>query len=489
MQSESSQPKFAKISSSLASRLQKGVSRRSFLKGSMVGTAGAMALPTIITRGLYGADIAPPPPSKRIQVAQIGVGRMGTGDMGSIMKLPQARVVAISDLDSKRLEKAKGDVEKFYSKTEKDVAIKTFADYHELLARPDIDAVVVSVPDHWHAQVAIEAVLAGKDVYLQKPMTYSIAEAQALRKVVKAKDRILQVGSQQRSSFPFRRATELVRNGHIGKIKTVQIGLGKDKPSGKKPAPEEVPSNLNYDVWQGPVAEQPYMEGRVHPQKGIGRPGWITTECYGLGMITNWGAHHIDIAQWGIGMELSGPVTIESQAEFMTDDVWTVHTGYHIELTYANGVKLILDDKNEVGIKFEGEEGWVFCTRGAEKVTDSDPNLPGAKKSPIRASSPKILEAKIADGGKVWMPSTNHYLNWLEGVAAHKETIAPVDQAGRSVSTCALAWIGMKLKRKLTWDPVKEEFVGDDEANAMRSRKPRAAAYDIDAIIKKANIS
>lgn len=474
-----------RLSRGFLSQLQQGVTRRTFLKGS-AATAGVLSLPTIITNGLYGADASP---GKRIQVAQIGLGRMGTGDMGSVMKLPQARVMAVCDLDSKRLEAGKAAVEKFYSKDESKVDVKTYADYHELLARPDIDAVVVSVPDHWHAQVAIEAVLAGKDVYLQKPMTYSIAEAQALCKAVKAKGRILQVGSQQRSQMSFRRATELVRNGAIGKIKTVQIGLGKDKPSGKKPAPEPVPANLNYDVWQGAVAEQPYMEGRVHPQKGIGRPGWITTECYGLGMITNWGAHHIDIAQWGIGMELGGPVTIESQAEFMTDDVWTVHTGYHIELTYSNGVKLILDDKNEVGIKFEGEEGWVFCTRGAEKVTDSDPNLPAAKKAPLRASDKKILDFKVPEGGKVWMPSTNHYLNWLEGVAAHKETIAPVEQGAKSVTTCALSWIGMKLKRKLTWDPAKEEFVGDDEANAMRSRKPRAAAYDIDAILKKANIS
>ncbi|MCX7007532.1 MAG: Gfo/Idh/MocA family oxidoreductase [Kiritimatiellaeota bacterium] len=267
--------------------------RRSFLKRSMLGAAGVLVFPNLILpRSAFGAEASP---NRRLQIAQIGIGRMGTGDMGGMLKHPQARVVAVCDLDSKRLGIAKDIVEKYYKKAgESAVAVKDYHDYHDVLARPDIDAVVVSVPDHWHALVALEAVLAGKDVYVPKPLTYSILEAQLLRAAVQAKDRILQVGSQQRSSGSFRSATELVRDGHIGKIKTVQIGLGADKPSGKKPAPQPVPENLDYERWLGPAPQQPYMEGRVHPQSNTsGRPGWITTEDFGLGMITNWGAHHI----------------------------------------------------------------------------------------------------------------------------------------------------------------------------------------------------
>ena len=464
-------------------------SRRSFLRHSLLGAAGVIAFPNLLLpRSAFGAESSP---NRRLQIAQIGIGRMGSGDMSGMLKHPQARVVAVCDLDSKRLAIAKETVEKFYKKAgESAVDIKSYHDYHDVLARPDIDAVVVSVPDHWHALVALEAVLAGKDVYCQKPLTYSILEAQLLRKAVLAKDRILQVGSQQRSSPSFRNATELVRDGHIGKIKSVQIGLGVDKPSGKKPAPQPVPANLDFERWLGPAPQQPYMEGRVHPQNSTGaRPGWITTEDFGLGMITNWGAHHIDIAQWGIGMELSGPHTIAAHADFMHDDMWTVHTGYHVALDYAGGVQVVLDTKNEVGIKFEGEHGWIFCTRGPEKVTASDGNAPAkGKKAALRASDPQILLAKLSAGAKVWQASTNHYFNWIDAALAHKQPIAPVEQAARSLSTCALSWIGMKLNRKLTWDPDQEAFIGDDEANAMRFRKPRSAEFDITAIAHKAGL-
>ena len=256
---------------------------------------------------------------------------MGRVDMSGVMAHPPARIVAVCDLDSKRLAAGKKMAEDFYKKKgESDVDVKTFHDYHEVLARPDIDAVVVTVPDHWHALVAIEAAIAGKHIYVQKPVTYDIAEAIGLRTAVQAKKIILQTGSQQRSEHPwgsFRKASEAVRNGRIGRLKTIKIGIGLDQPSGHAPAPMPVPKNLDYERWLGPAPEQPYMERRVHPQNSLeGRPGWITTEDFGLGMITNWGAHHVDIAHWAMGQELGGPLTIDSHAEFMTNDVWTVHS-------------------------------------------------------------------------------------------------------------------------------------------------------------------
>jgi predicted dehydrogenase len=404
-------------------------------------------------------------------------------------------MVAVCDLDSKRVEIARNTVETFYkSKGEANVAIKTYHDFHDVLSNPDIDAVIVSVPDHQHALVAVQAVLAGKDVYVQKPLTYAISEAIALRTAVKAKNRILQTGSQQRSEKPwntFRVASEAVRNGRIGKVQTVKIGIGIDRIKGVKPAPQTPPATFDYERWLGAAPEQPYMEFRCHPQDSIeGRPGWITTEDFGLGMITNWGAHHMDIAQWALGMELGGPLSVDARAEFMKDDVWTVHTTYHAEMIYPGDIKLILDNSFTNGILFEGTEGTVFCARGSEKVTASDPvSTVDNKKGPLWASNDKILYPRVGPEGKIWMPSPDHYRNWLESIISRKDPIAPVDQSSRSLEACAVAWIGMKLGRKLTWDPKKEEFPGDKEANAMLSRKARKPEYDLALIMKKAGLA
>ncbi len=463
--------------------------RRSFLKtGAGVG-AGLIFLPNLIRGSLFAATT----PSKRIQVAQIGCGRMGHTDMEGVLGCPQARIVAVCDLDSKRVAIAKQMAETFYHKKgEAGVEVKAYHDYREVLLRSDIDAVVVSTPDHWHALVAVEAALAGKHLYVQKPVTYSIAEAIALRIAVQAKKVVLQTGSQQRSERPFvafRPASEAVRNGRIGKLHTVKIGIGLDKPSGKAPKPMEVPANLDFDRWLGPAPEQPYMEGRVHPQDGFTRPGWITTEDFGLGMITNWGAHHMDIAQWAMGQELGGPLTIEARAQFMRDDVWTVHHTYHVEMIYPDNVQVIMDNSFENGIRFEGADGWVFCARGAEKVTASDGNAadPADKKGPLRASDLKIL-APLGANATRWAPSRNHYANWIGSIAANAQPVAPIEQSSRSLEACATAWIGMKLGRKLTWDAAKEQFVGDEEANALRSRKARRAEFDICEILKKAGL-
>jgi len=463
--------------------------RRSFLKTSIAGAAGLAVLPNIMPRSLFAADA----PSKRINVVLIGCGREGTEDVKGAMAHPLVRVVGVCDLDKKRLAAAQRMISNHYEKKgESEASVSTFHDYHDVLARSEIDAVIVSVPDHQHALVASSAAIAGKHIYVQKPLTYSIAESIALRTAVRAKKVILQAGSQQRSEHPFtafRPASEAARNGRLGKLTRIEVGIGIDKPSGKPPAAMPVPVNLDYERWLGPAPEQPYMEGRVHPQEGLGRPGWITTEDFGLGMITNWGAHHLDITQWGMGMELSGPQTIEATAQFMKNDLWTVHQGYHVEMNYANGVQVVLDNKFENGIKFIGTEGWVFCARGAVRVTSSDPNIPtDPSKGPLRASDVKILSPLPADA-KRWPKSPNHYFNWIDSIIANQDPIAPVDQAGRSLQACATAWIAMKLGRKLTWDPDQEMFVNDDAANALRDRKARSAQYDIHALLKKAKIT
>jgi predicted dehydrogenase len=452
----------------------KRTSRREFLATAARGGAGLLVLPGVACRGLSprgrGLD--------RIQVAQIGCGRMGREDMAAVLKVPLARVVAVCDLDSKRLAAGKELAEEFYRKQgEASPWVRAFADYRELLGRRDVDAVVVSTPDHWHARIAIDAALARKHLYVQKPITYDVAEAIALRRAVLAREVVLQTGSQQRSEEPwpaFRPACEAVRNGRVGRLREVRIGLGVDQPSGKKPAPMAVPPNLDYERWLGAAPQQPYMQGRVHPQDSLSaRPGWITTEDFGLGMITNWGAHHVDVAQWAMGQELSGPLAVEARAEFMIDDLWTVHRGYHVEMDYPGGARVLIDGEFEVGLRFEGDEGWIFVTRGGADA--------------VRASDPKLLEPLPA-GATRFPPSRNHYSNWLEAIRAGREPVAPIDQAARSLEACYVAWVAMKLRRKLRWDAAHERFDGDSEANAMLRRDPRKSDYDALAAVRRAGL-
>lgn len=470
-------------------------SRRRFLQSTLAGSAGLVLAPSFLPASvLYGQGASP---SRRIQIAQIGCGRMGTEDMlGTIKHTDLCRIVAVCDLDSKRLAAAKAKAEAFYAeKGETRVDVAAYRDFREVLARRDIDAVIVTPPDHWHAIVALEAVLAGKDLYVQKPLTYDIHEAVLLRNAVRAKQRILQTGSQQRSSQPwntFRLATEAVRNGRIGRVHTVRIGIGQDQPKGSPPAPQPVPANLDYDAWLGPAPQQPYMEDRVHPQSGLGRPGWITTEDFGLGMITNWGAHHVDIAHWGLGQELGGPLTVDGRATFMSNDVWTVHHTYHVEMAYPGGVTMILDQEYPNGIRFEGTDGWVFCARGAGLVTASDPGAAAqqqTRRPSLDASNRAILTDPFGPKDVRWPASGDHYRNWLEAMVARVDPIAPVDQAACSLEACAAAWIAMKLGRRVTWDPKREVFGDDAAATALRGRVPRSPAYDVTRIAKAGGIA
>ncbi|HET6897048.1 MAG TPA: Gfo/Idh/MocA family oxidoreductase, partial [Vicinamibacteria bacterium] len=343
----------------------------------------------------------------------------------------------------------------------------------------DIDGVLISTPDHWHALIAIAAVEAGKDVYLQKPASLTIAEGRALSNAVKRTGRIFQIGSQQRSTVQFRYAAELVRNGRIGQVKTVEVGLPGD-PSGEVEPEMPVPKNLDYDMWLGSTPAVYYTEKRVHPQVGYDRPGWLRCEQFGAGMITGWGAHHIDSAHWGMDTELTGPVEIWGTAEFPKSGLWDVHGPFKTEALYANGVHMIVSGDFPNGIKFIGTNGWIFVSRGNEKVTASDPVAKLNDTTALQASDPKIIKSVIGPT-EIHLPeSKEHHLNWLESVKSRKPPIAPVEVAHRSCSACLLHHAAMKLKRKLYWDPAAERFKNDDEANAMLSR-PQRAPYAIGA--------
>jgi predicted dehydrogenase len=457
-------------------------SRRDFCR--VVGAATAAAgFPMIIPARLLGADA----PSNRIRVGQIGCGRIATGhDMPGVFKSDLADIVAVCDLDSKRAALAKLNVEKMYQdKGANAPEISVHARYEELLARRDVDAVVISTPDHWHAELALAAVRARKDVYLQKPMTMTHAEGMLLREAVARTGCILQVGSQQRSWGPneqFRKACEFVRSGRVGRLRRVEIGLPID-PTAPDDPEQPVPPNLNYNMWLGPTPEVYYTEQRVHPQRDINsRPGWLRNESYCLGMITGWGSHHFDTAHWGMNLELTGPSRVEGKGEFPSNKIWNVHGAYHVELTYPGNILLTVTDKFPNGIRFIGEEGWIFVSRDPQSAaTSSDPASKPTSLKPLDASNEKLLDPK---GLVVELPrSLEHHKNWLECVKSRQTPLAPAPIAHRSNTACIVSWIAMKLARPLTWDAKAERFVKDDEANAMLSR-PERPPYGVGRVLR-----
>lgn len=434
----------------------RNLSRRGFLRVSAVLGAG-LALPTIVPSRVFGAGA----PSERITVGCIGVGRMGTGDLREALGFDQVQVVAVCDVDAHRVEAAKTLVESHYAGRTGGAAYQgcaTHGDFRELLARDDIDAVQIVTPDHWHAIPAIEAARAGKDIFLQKPLSLTLEEGRVVSDTVRQCGRIFQIGSQQRSDGRFRKACELVRNGRVGKLHTIKVGFGIDP--GCEPQPVmPVPEWLDYDMWLGPAPWAPYTRRRVHPEKISDRPGWLRISDYSAGMITGWGSHHNDIAQWGMGTEHTGPVEIEGRAEFPKDGLWDVHGEFHIEYTYANGVKVICADntENKQGVVFEGSDGWVYVRRGF-----------------IDAHPKSLLEETIGPDETKLYVSNNHKANFYDCVKSRAETIAPAEVAHRSCSVCLLGDIAMRLGRKLHWDPEKERFANDEQANRMMSRTMRS---------------
>jgi predicted dehydrogenase len=448
--------------------------RRNFLK---LGAAAALGFPSIVPSSVFGQTA----PSNRINVGAIGVGRISRGhDLPGIWQFEHARIMAVCDLDAKRVEAGKTLINGYYSKkTGKPYdGVTGYHNYHDLLANRDIDAVVISTPDHQHAILAVDAVHAKKDVYLQKPASLTIAEGRAMSNAVMASGQILQIGSQQRSWKQFHRACELVRNGRIGEIKHVEIGLPGD-PSGPDAPSMPIPPNLNYDAWLGSTPEVYYTEMRVHPQGDFSRPGWLRCEQFGAGMITGWGAHHVDTAHWGMNTEYTGPAEVWGTAEFPTHGLWNVHGKFLTHAIYANGVTMDISGDFPNGIKFYGSEGWIFVTRD-EMVTPTDPGgKPAAAPQPLVASNPKILDSVIGPDEVHLYQSADQHGNWLECIKSRKAPIAPAEIGHRACSTCLIHHIAMKTKRRLYWDPVKEHFKNDDEANCMLSR-PQRAPYMMD---------
>jgi Predicted dehydrogenases and related proteins len=446
--------------------------RRMFIKRATATAVGTAVFPTIVPSSVFGKNA----PSNKIHIGQIGFGRIARDhDMAETIKYDQAQFIAVCDVDKNRLLDGKKYIDDYYSKKTGNSNYSNatmYDDYKELLLNKDIDAVIISTPDHWHAEPAARAALAKKDIYLQKPTSLTVAEGRFLSDVIKKQGVILQVGTQQRSSPQFRIAAELVRNGRIGKLHTVKIGLPGD-PSGPVAAEMPVPGNLNYDMWLGSTPEIYYTEMRVHPQNNYGRPGWLRCEQFGSGMITGWGQHHFESAAWGMDTEYTGPVSVQAVAEFPKAGLWDVHGDFMVKAEYENGITMYTSGGYPNGIRYEGTEGWIFVSRGNYVASTSDPVAQANSAKALDASKPEILTSGITKNEIHLYESDNQHGNWLDCIKSRKEPISPVEIGHRACTICLISHIAMKVPGKLEWDPNTEKFKNNELANSMLSRSQR----------------
>ena len=443
--------------------------RRMFLKKATATAVGTAVFPTIVPSSVFGKSA----PSNKINIGQIGFGRIAQShDMAETIRYDQAQFIAVCDVDKKRLQDGKKFIDSYYAKkTGKSnySNAKMYDDYNELLLNKDIDAVIISTPDHWHSEPAARAALAKKDIYLQKPTSLTVAEGRFLSDIVKRQGVILQVGTQQRSSPQFRIAAELVRNGRIGKLHTVKIGLPGD-PAGPEAPEMPIPANLNYDMWLGSTPEVYYTEMRVHPQNNYGRPGWLRSEQFGAGMITGWGQHHYDSAAWGMDTEHTGPISVEAVAQFPKSGLWDVHGDFMVKAEYENGITMLTSGGYPNGIRYEGSKGWIFVSRGSYVASASDPVDKEKSSKALDASDPKILTSEIKENEIHLYKSDNQHGNWLDCIKSRKEPISPVEIGHRACTICLISHIAMKVHDKLEWDPKFERFTNNEAANAMLKR-------------------
>ena len=416
-----------------------------------------MWAPTIVPASSLGADghVAP---SNRITIGMIGLGRIVVcQNMKAFLKAPDCQVVALCDVDRWRLALAEERTSVWGGQVKpQDVkGIPRTTDFREVLARKDVDAVMISTPDHWHVPMAIAAVKAGKDVCLEKPITRSIAEGRLLSDAVTKHKRVFRTDSEFRSKKNFHRACELVRNGRIGKLHTIRTGVPFDrfKQPAIKAAP--VPKELDYEMWLGPAPEAPYQEERVHQPHAYSRAGWMRILDYCDGMVTNWGTHLNDIAQWGNNTDRTGPVEVEGKGEYPPKgSLWNVLLQFEVTYRFANGVRMIYKNEKPY-VKFEGSEGWIYTEFGG----------------PVKAEPASLLTTKIG-------PDETHLLlkhekrDFIDCVKTRGQALEDAEVGHRTTSLCHLAHIAVQVGGKLKWDPDKERFTNSDEANKLLAAPP-----------------
>lgn len=449
------------------------LSRRCFLRSS---TAAAVLLPALVPSSVLGADA----PSKRIQVGCVGVGPQGRGVMSNFLPYADCRVVALCDVSKRNLDEGVKMVNGAY----KDEAVKTIHDHRELIGRPDIDALLIATPDHWHVPVALAAARAGKDMYLEKPMGLSVEEDQMLRKVCQEKKVIFQFGTQQRSSQQFRLACELVRNGRIGKLEHINVWSSASKPGGAT-APMPPPADLDYELWLGPAPQTPYTLGKAYDEGGAWKTWWYNYD-YALGFVAGWGVHPLDIAYWGHPDMMKGVIEVSGPGEFPREGACNTSVGWDVRFKFADGVTLQnrgtangaapspINDLSawkqkythivDHGTAFEGADGWVMVDR-----------------TQIRTYPENLIEAKFGEKDTLLTKSSNHVRNFLDSIKSRQPAICPIEDSVQADILCHLSDIATRLNRKLKWDPKKEEFVGDADANRRLKLRTQRAKYAITA--------
>jgi myo-inositol 2-dehydrogenase / D-chiro-inositol 1-dehydrogenase len=400
-------------------------------------------------------------PNSRITVGVIGVGRQTVQvNLKQFLTMPDVQVVAVCDVDAWRLANAKAQVENAYSKQATIGRYKgctTYKDFRELLAAKSIDAVFIGTPDHWHVPMSIEAIKAGKDVSCEKPLMRCIAEGRELSDLVKKHKRVFRTDSEFRTHENFHRAVELVRNGRIGKLHTIRTGVpGTDV--GCPPQPDMlVPPELDYERWQGPAPRAAYTEKRVHPPKSYDRPGWMRHLYYSDGMVSNWGAHLNDIAQWGNNTDRTGPVEVEARGTYPpADSFWNVLLSFEAEYRYANGVRLYYKtlDGDEAYVRFEGSDGWILAEYG----------------KPLQAEPAAVLDSKIRED-EIHFPFKTDKQDFIDAVKSRGQTLEDAEVGHRTLSVCLLAHIAIQVGKKLEWDPAQERFTNSNAANAFVGKR------------------
>lgn len=428
------------------------INRRQFLRRAAGTAVGAISFPYVIPSSALGKDgsIAP---SNRIVMGAIGVGDMGTGDMRGFLNKREVQMVAVCDVDAKHRNNAKRIVDDKYGNNN----CTAYLNYRDLIGRGDLDAVTMALPDHWHGVISIAVVRAGLDIYGQKPLARTIREGRAICDAVKRYGIIWQTGSWQRSVRNFHRASELVRNGRIGKVHRVEVGL----PTGPAGFPYRllsVPQELDWNFWLGPAKWRPYSDfGR-----GDCHWDWRWIMDYSGGQLTDWAGHHIDIAHWGLGLDLSGPTEIEGKGVYPRDGgIYDTPISYKIKCKYANGLEMTIANDRQLpkgmGTAWYGEKGWVHVNRGG-----------------LWAEPDSILKEVIGPNEIKLYKSRDHFQNFLDCVKTRQETITPAEIAHRSISVGLLGEIAMLTGRKLKWDPEKEHFIGDGDADRLLSRPMRS---------------
>ncbi len=425
------------------------ISRRRFLKTATGAAAGAIAFPYIVPSSVLGRGGAVAP-SNRITMGCIGVGIQGTWDMRGFLSRREVQIVAVCDVDKEHREAAKKEVDEKYGNRD----CVTYLDFRNIIGRDDISALAIAVPDHWHSIPAIMGAKAGKDIHAQKPLARTIREGRAICDAVKRYGIVWQTGSQQRSDESFRRACELVRNGRIGKVKRVEVGLPTGGMGGNYPV-APVPYGLDWDFWLGPAPWRPYIKfGRRAPHWD-----WRWIMDYSGGQLTDWAGHHIDIAHWGLGLDRTGPVEIEGQGLYPRDGLFNTPMRYKFTCKYANGIEITVMNDRQIprGTKWYGNKGWIFVARGK-----------------LVAKPESILSEVIGPEEIHLYRSYDHQRNFLDCIKSRKETIAPAEIGHRSISVALLGEIAMLTEQKLKWDPEKEIFLNSDEANRMLSRPMRS---------------